>query len=153
MTPFCWTRLIWLCAYSQILTNIQSQSVDGLALPFLANWLFGDITNLVGCILTDQLPFQVSTCRLLSPLTFILNSARTEIPCDLFLLRRRLSSHSILLLFALNSTLDRQTKGSTETGCAGRRPSYLCRGYRITYPNRLSSSPFSSFEQCSSACR
>ncbi|KAG8992212.1 hypothetical protein FRB93_002441 [Tulasnella sp. JGI-2019a] len=49
----------WLGAqFPQILANIQNQSVEGLALPFLANWLFGDITNLVGCILTDQLPFQ-----------------------------------------------------------------------------------------------
>ena len=44
--------------YRQLLVNIKNQSVEGLALPFLANWLFGDITNLVGCVLTDQLPFQ-----------------------------------------------------------------------------------------------
>ncbi|KAG8926703.1 hypothetical protein FRC02_008718 [Tulasnella sp. 418] len=49
----------WLGAqFPQIITNIQRQSVEGLALPFLANWLFGDISNLVGCVLTGQLPFQ-----------------------------------------------------------------------------------------------
>ncbi|KAG8950517.1 hypothetical protein FRC00_007655, partial [Tulasnella sp. 408] len=42
----------------QIVENFKSKSVDGLALPFLVNWLFGDATNLIGCILTDQLPFQ-----------------------------------------------------------------------------------------------
>ncbi|TFY72684.1 hypothetical protein EVG20_g350 [Dentipellis fragilis] len=43
---------------SQVLENIRRQSVEGLALPFLANWLLGDLTNLIGCILTHQLPFQ-----------------------------------------------------------------------------------------------
>ncbi|KAG8973590.1 rRNA (cytosine-C5-)-methyltransferase nop2 [Tulasnella sp. 425] len=49
----------WLGAQlPQIIENFKTQSVDGLALPFLVNWLFGDATNLIGCILTDQLPFQ-----------------------------------------------------------------------------------------------
>ncbi|KZV89860.1 hypothetical protein EXIGLDRAFT_721027 [Exidia glandulosa HHB12029] len=42
----------------QLIVNWRNQSADGLALPFLINWLLGDITNLVGCILTHQLPFQ-----------------------------------------------------------------------------------------------
>ncbi|TDL21509.1 PQ-loop-domain-containing protein, partial [Rickenella mellea] len=42
----------------QVMENIRRQSCDGLALPFLANWLLGDLTNLLGCILTKQLPFQ-----------------------------------------------------------------------------------------------
>ncbi|KAG8726363.1 hypothetical protein FRC12_023466, partial [Ceratobasidium sp. 428] len=49
----------WLGAqFPQLWTNYKLQSADGLALPFLANWLAGDTTNLVGCILTNQLPFQ-----------------------------------------------------------------------------------------------
>ncbi|WVO13933.1 hypothetical protein L204_101558 [Cryptococcus depauperatus] len=49
----------WLCAQlPQVFKNFSLQSCDGLALPFLVNWLFGDITNLIGCLLTDQLPFQ-----------------------------------------------------------------------------------------------
>ncbi|KAF8609968.1 hypothetical protein BDV93DRAFT_430091, partial [Ceratobasidium sp. AG-I] len=43
---------------SQLWTNYRLQSADGLALPFLANWLAGDATNLIGCLLTNQLPFQ-----------------------------------------------------------------------------------------------
>ncbi|KAG6868235.1 hypothetical protein C0993_005935 [Termitomyces sp. T159_Od127] len=58
---------------SQVVENIRRQSCAGLALPFLANWLLGaplplclrlpsprpgDVSNLVGCILTHQLPFQ-----------------------------------------------------------------------------------------------
>lgn len=39
--------------------HLPTGSVEGLALPFLFNWLCGDVTNLVGCLLTDQLPFQV----------------------------------------------------------------------------------------------
>ncbi|QRV85928.1 vacuolar integral membrane protein [Ceratobasidium sp. AG-Ba] len=49
----------WLGAqFPQLWTNYRLQSADGLALPFLANWLAGDTTNLIGCILTNQLPFQ-----------------------------------------------------------------------------------------------
>ncbi|KAI0054157.1 hypothetical protein FA95DRAFT_1480159 [Auriscalpium vulgare] len=53
------SMLCWLGAqFPQVLENIRRQSVEGLALPFLANWLAGDLTNLLGCILTHQLPFQ-----------------------------------------------------------------------------------------------
>jgi len=49
----------WLGAqFPQLIVNWRLKSADGLALPFLVNWLFGDMTNLVGCILTHQLPFQ-----------------------------------------------------------------------------------------------
>ncbi|KAH9901390.1 PQ loop repeat-domain-containing protein [Cubamyces lactineus] len=49
----------WLGAqFPQVLENARRQSVEGLALPFLMNWLLGDATNLLGCILTNQLPFQ-----------------------------------------------------------------------------------------------
>ncbi|CDO68284.1 hypothetical protein BN946_scf184799.g11 [Trametes cinnabarina] len=49
----------WLGAqFPQVIENARRQSVDGLALPFLMNWLLGDATNLLGCILTQQLPFQ-----------------------------------------------------------------------------------------------
>ncbi|KAJ3930408.1 MAG: PQ loop repeat-domain-containing protein [Lentinula lateritia] len=51
--------LCWLGAqFPQVLENIHRRSCEGLALPFLANWLLGDISNLIGCILTKQLPFQ-----------------------------------------------------------------------------------------------
>ncbi|VDB83072.1 unnamed protein product [Peniophora sp. CBMAI 1063] len=51
--------LTWLGAqFPQVLENIRNQSVEGLALPFLLNWLLGDLTNLIGCLLTRQLPFQ-----------------------------------------------------------------------------------------------
>ncbi|KZT40920.1 hypothetical protein SISSUDRAFT_1018393 [Sistotremastrum suecicum HHB10207 ss-3] len=49
----------WLGAqFPQCIKNYQRRSVDGLALPFLFNWLLGDTSNLIGCILTHQLPFQ-----------------------------------------------------------------------------------------------
>ncbi|CAE7080759.1 unnamed protein product [Rhizoctonia solani] len=49
----------WVGAqFPQLWTNYRLQSADGLALPFLANWFAGDSTNLIGCILTNQLPFQ-----------------------------------------------------------------------------------------------
>ncbi|KAF9053799.1 hypothetical protein BDZ89DRAFT_1004845 [Hymenopellis radicata] len=51
----CWLGAQFPCTG---LENIRSNSCEGLALPFLANWLMGDVSNLIGCILTHQLPFQ-----------------------------------------------------------------------------------------------
>ncbi|KAL9715226.1 hypothetical protein Ac2012v2_001887 [Leucoagaricus gongylophorus] len=49
----------WLGAqFPQVFENFRRQSCEGLALPFLANWFLGDFSNLIGCILTSQLPFQ-----------------------------------------------------------------------------------------------
>ncbi|KAM0753628.1 hypothetical protein T439DRAFT_310412 [Meredithblackwellia eburnea MCA 4105] len=49
----------WLGAQMpQLFENWRNGSVEGLALPFLVSWLAGDATNLLGCILTHQLPFQ-----------------------------------------------------------------------------------------------
>ncbi|KAI9570438.1 CTLH/CRA C-terminal to lish motif domain-containing protein [Boletus coccyginus] len=49
----------WLGAqFPQILENIKQQSCESLALPFLFNWMLGDVSNLIGCLLTHQLPFQ-----------------------------------------------------------------------------------------------
>ncbi|GAA6061780.1 hypothetical protein JCM10212_001386 [Sporobolomyces blumeae] len=49
----------WLGAQSpQIYENYKNGSVEGLALPFLISWFWGDFTNFVGCVLTHQLPFQ-----------------------------------------------------------------------------------------------
>lgn len=64
----------WLCAqFPQVIENIRLRSCEGLALPFLANWLLGDISNLVGCILTHQLPFQtwLATYFVLVDLTLV----------------------------------------------------------------------------------
>ncbi|KAG0027556.1 hypothetical protein BGZ81_005482 [Podila clonocystis] len=45
--------------FSQIIENFRLGSAESLSLPFLINWLLGDISNLIGCILTHQLPFQM----------------------------------------------------------------------------------------------
>jgi hypothetical protein len=39
--------------------TVKNQNCEGLALVFLVSWACGDLTNLIGCYLTDQLPFQV----------------------------------------------------------------------------------------------
>ena len=58
----------WALTSTTRIIGIRSQgSVEGLALPFLLSWLFGDITNIVGCLLTDQLPFQV--CSTIHPIS------------------------------------------------------------------------------------
>ncbi|RKP14698.1 PQ loop repeat-domain-containing protein, partial [Piptocephalis cylindrospora] len=49
----------WLNAQvPQLYTNYLLGSAASLSLPFLLIWLLGDITNFLGCILTNQLPFQ-----------------------------------------------------------------------------------------------
>ncbi|KAJ6623539.1 PQ loop repeat-domain-containing protein [Mycena sp. CBHHK59/15] len=66
MSPYSFSDLLgytsiacWLGAqFPQVLENIRLKSCEGLALPFLANWLLGDASNLLGCLLTHQLPFQ-----------------------------------------------------------------------------------------------
>ncbi|ODV78989.1 uncharacterized protein CANTADRAFT_51685, partial [Suhomyces tanzawaensis NRRL Y-17324] len=52
---------VWLFAQlPQIIENYVNQSVHGVSVAFLMCWIAGDITNLLGCILTRALPFQ--TC-------------------------------------------------------------------------------------------
>ncbi|KAI8346218.1 PQ loop repeat-domain-containing protein [Mortierella sp. GBAus27b] len=52
---FCWLN----AQIPQIIENFKLRSAASLSLPFLINWLLGDISNLMGCILTPQLPFQL----------------------------------------------------------------------------------------------
>ncbi|KAJ3152905.1 hypothetical protein HDU89_001112 [Geranomyces variabilis] len=49
----------WICAQMpQLWKNWRRKSSESLSGAFLANWLLGDICNLVGCLLTGQLAFQ-----------------------------------------------------------------------------------------------
>ncbi|KAJ1971292.1 PQ loop repeat-containing protein 2 [Dimargaris xerosporica] len=49
----------WVCALSpQIYLNWRNSSADSLSPGFIAIWLSGDVCNLVGCLLTNQLFFQ-----------------------------------------------------------------------------------------------
>lgn len=57
----CISFCCWLCAQlPQVAENYINQSVEGLSYGFLLNWFIGDFTNLMGCILTHQLPFQTA---------------------------------------------------------------------------------------------
>ncbi|KAI4252012.1 MAG: hypothetical protein LQ352_004511 [Teloschistes flavicans] len=50
----------WLCAqFPQIIKNYQLKSASGLSIYFLAEWLLGDLTNLLGALLTRQAVWQV----------------------------------------------------------------------------------------------
>lgn len=52
--------LVWLFAQiPQVLENHVNESVDGVSPTFLACWISGDVTNLVGCVLSHALPFQI----------------------------------------------------------------------------------------------
>ncbi|CAO3618467.1 unnamed protein product [Cunninghamella echinulata] len=51
--------LFWLNAqFPQVIENYRRGSSEGLSIKFLSIWLAGDSTNLIGCLLTNQLPFQ-----------------------------------------------------------------------------------------------
>lgn len=48
--------MVALCP--QIVVNYKSKKVDALSVGFVIQWLLGDIFNLIGCLLTNQLPTQ-----------------------------------------------------------------------------------------------
>ncbi|KAK9475058.1 PQ loop repeat-domain-containing protein [Dipodascopsis tothii] len=49
----------WLGAQlPQVVANYRNHSVEALSWMFLFQWFMGDFTNLIGCLLTHQLPFQ-----------------------------------------------------------------------------------------------
>ncbi|KAL9940117.1 hypothetical protein V8E36_000822 [Tilletia maclaganii] len=52
---------VWLLAQTpQIYENYVRGSVAGLSPFFLIQWMFGDLTNLIGAVLTHQLLFQIA---------------------------------------------------------------------------------------------
>ncbi|XP_064599373.1 lysosomal amino acid transporter 1 homolog [Liolophura sinensis] len=55
--------LIWMTVgFPQIYKNCRNPAgLEGLSLLFVIQWLLGDSTNLIGCILTEQLPVQTYT--------------------------------------------------------------------------------------------
>lgn len=51
---------VWIFAQTpQIYQNFRTKSVEGLSFVFLLQWTLGDLTNLVGAFLTNQLPIQM----------------------------------------------------------------------------------------------
>ncbi|GBB86543.1 hypothetical protein RclHR1_12970006 [Rhizophagus clarus] len=68
LTIACWLN----AQLPQLITNYKNKSVEGLSLPFLVNWLLGDITNLFGGILTGQLKFQIYLAAYFCVVDFIL---------------------------------------------------------------------------------
>eukprot|EP01147_Barroeca_monosierra_P008101 gene8101-10107_t len=54
--------LFWMVAQTpQLYKNFRDSTVEGLSGAFLLDWLAGDITNLIGCILSKQVPTQLYT--------------------------------------------------------------------------------------------
>ncbi|ODQ81627.1 hypothetical protein BABINDRAFT_159894 [Babjeviella inositovora NRRL Y-12698] len=52
--------VFWLFAQlPQVIENHRRNSVEGISISFLGCWVLGDLTNLIGCVLTDALPFQI----------------------------------------------------------------------------------------------
>lgn len=49
----------------QLIKNYQNGKAESLSIWFLADWLTGDISNLIGCVLTKQVPTQVECYALL----------------------------------------------------------------------------------------
>lgn len=51
--------LVWLCAQiPQVLKNHKKKCVAGISPGFLFAWIVGDVSGLLGCIITKQLMFQ-----------------------------------------------------------------------------------------------
>lgn len=64
---------VWLFAQlPQVLENYLNHSVHGVSTAFLACWVSGDVTNLIGCLLTRALPFQTCLAAYYCFIDFIL---------------------------------------------------------------------------------
>ncbi|WFD33739.1 hypothetical protein MCUN1_000554 [Malassezia cuniculi] len=51
---------VWMIAQSpQLFQNYRNKSVVGLSPVFLIQWMMGDLTNVIGSILTEQTLFQI----------------------------------------------------------------------------------------------
>lgn len=69
LSLFCWG----IAEIPQIITNFQTKSGHGVSLGLLLTWVFGDIFNLVGCLLEPAtLPTQLYTALLYSATTVVL---------------------------------------------------------------------------------
>lgn len=65
-TLSCWTVPLFFPLPSQLYVAYQNGKVEqALSLGFLLCWLAGDLTNFIGCYLTNQLPIQVNFTRAL----------------------------------------------------------------------------------------
>jgi uncharacterized protein with PQ loop repeat len=54
--------LFWMVAQlPQVWKNFRVRDAGALSFGFVFTWLLGDLTNLLGCILTHQLPTQLYT--------------------------------------------------------------------------------------------
>jgi uncharacterized protein with PQ loop repeat len=63
----------WLFAQlPQIVKNFQARSTSGLSILFLAEWLLGDLTNLLGSMLTYQATWQVVLASYYCSVDFVL---------------------------------------------------------------------------------
>ncbi|KAI3655052.1 hypothetical protein MP228_000432 [Amoeboaphelidium protococcarum] len=52
--------VLWMCAQlPQVIKNYRQSNADSLSLLFLFIWFCGDLSNLLGCLFTDQMPFQL----------------------------------------------------------------------------------------------
>ncbi|PWN54310.1 hypothetical protein IE53DRAFT_308543, partial [Violaceomyces palustris] len=56
LSLFCWL----VAGNKQLFENYKRGSVEGLSVVFLSQWMLGDATNLIGCVLTHQLSFQIA---------------------------------------------------------------------------------------------
>lgn len=66
--------MVWLFAQlPQVLENHLNESVDGISLMFLICWISGDATNLISCILSRALPFQICLAAYYCFIDFILS--------------------------------------------------------------------------------
>ncbi|OAD73881.1 hypothetical protein PHYBLDRAFT_112469, partial [Phycomyces blakesleeanus NRRL 1555(-)] len=54
LSIFCWLN----AQMPQVIKNYRLGNADSLSFLFLTVWLTGDVANYIGCVITNQLPFQ-----------------------------------------------------------------------------------------------
>ncbi|KAL7920817.1 putative PQ-loop G protein-coupled receptor [Trichoderma austrokoningii] len=65
----------WICVIlPQMIVNYRAKSADGLSITFLAVWMIGDVTNLIGGLLTNLAPTAVALAMYFCVADFLLVS-------------------------------------------------------------------------------
>ncbi|KAL6896959.1 putative PQ-loop G protein-coupled receptor [Trichoderma evansii] len=65
----------WICVIlPQMIVNYRAKSADGLSITFLAVWMIGDVTNLIGGLLTNLAPTAVALAMYFCVADFLLIS-------------------------------------------------------------------------------
>lgn len=126
----------------QLYENYRNSSCEGLSIVFLAQWMLGDATNLIGCLLTHQLPFQIAVAVYFCGIDMCILA---QYFCKFLLISSREEQFQLILLL-FSDYWRRDSRLALQTG-RSTRPRAYSRYSSIRAPNMRSSSTQASLSQ------